>query len=216
MAQLRLDLHDAVSEMPAVCMRCGEPATVIKTAKLWWHPAWVWVFIVFGYLPYWLVANWLAKWAEVQAPFCPRHQWHWISRFVVVMGSFLLFVAILVGALMLVVDMAQPRQDQALKFLGIGAVVLIVVWFLIFISAANTGIRAKEITGEEILLYGVSDEFVAAMEDTQQERRVRNRKRRRRAEDDEPRPRKKRPAADTGEDKPRPRRNRPPSDAFEE
>ncbi len=65
---------------------------------------------------------------------------------------------------------------------ALAALFCFVVWLIIVVWAQNTGIRAKEITDEEILLTGVSSEFVSAVDASEEERRERRAERRRERE----------------------------------
>jgi hypothetical protein len=217
MAEVRLALHEAAGPLPMVCMYCGKRATMVVTVHMWWHPSWVSALRFLGWIPYWIVANMLTKYAMLTCPLCNKHKWYWYVRPVIVVGSMLLFLAVAVSGLMITLDMGRPAQDTALAVVGIGTLVLIFVWLVIVIIADSTGIRATEITHREICIQGVSDEFAEAVGDPDLARPARKKKRRPAVEaddDDEPRPRKKR-SRDTEDDDPRPRKKRPADDSIE-
>ena len=83
MAHIRLHVQQADGRLPMVCMRCGEPANVVKTKKLSYYPRWL-ILLVLGGVPGLLLLVILAlvlrKRATLQTPLCDRHQGHWTIR----------------------------------------------------------------------------------------------------------------------------------------
>ena len=59
-------------DLPAVCMKCGAPATTWKSKTFSWHPPWVYVLILIGLLPFAIVAMVLTKRRTILAPLCAR------------------------------------------------------------------------------------------------------------------------------------------------
>jgi hypothetical protein len=207
MADVRMNLEEADGGLPAICMRCGEEATVTKTKKMSWCPQWVGFLILVAW-PIWLVVTLiLTKRATVQAPLCDNHKGHWFYRTLIILGSLAVFGVLGIGSFALIMSLQQPggRNDNA-GFACLLPVGLFVVWIIILVIVQQTAIRPKEITDTHITIQGVSSEFSEAVQDLQHERRERRRERRRRAmedeEDDEPPPPRK--------------KNRPSSDAIEE
>ena len=222
MAEIRLRLREADGRLPMVCMCCGEPATVTKTKKMSWCPPWVGVLIVAGLLPYAIVASILTKRARVQGPLCEQHKGHWLYRLLILWLT--LAVVGFVGLVAIIAVASLPRHlsDSLGPFICIGSVGLFVVWLIGIIIMQYTAIRPKEITDRDILLTGVCDSFVEAVEDADRAGDVARRKRRARLEDDydydddEPKPKKaRRSDAIHDEDRPR-KRPPPPPDAIEE
>jgi hypothetical protein len=220
MAQVRLHVREADGHLPMVCMRCGEPATTTKSKNMSWCPPWVIVLIVASLLPYLIVALILTKRATVRAPFCEQHRWHWLWRLLVILASlfFVLFAGI---ATIIVMASTRPQggaggADALRGFACVASLALFLAWLILALILQNTAIRPREITDTEILLTGVSEAFVEAVEEADRERRHLRRERPRRWEYEEERsaPRPVRPA-DAIEDWERPR-SRPPSDAIEE
>ena len=205
MAEVRVDLHDADGRLPDVCACCGEVSEVTKSKNMTWCPPWVGVLVLAGLLPYIVIASIMTKRAKVQIPLCEEHQGHWFNRHLIVWGTFAIFGLAIGAMLIFLMVLPQHHQDNLGPFICIGCFGLGVIWLIILAVAQSTAIRPKEITDEDIVLQGVADEFVTAVDDMQRERRKRKRKRRDDWDDEEeeaePRPRKKK---------------RPPSDAFEE
>lgn len=221
MAEIRVRLREADGGLPDVCMKCGEPSTVVKTKNMSWCPPWVGILILGGLLPYLIVAMILTKRTRVQAPLCDQHKGHWFNRALVVWGTFVLFGAICLGGFVLAGAMNNGggrRGDDIFGFACAGSVVLGLIWLIVLIVAQNTAIRPKEITDKDITLTGLSQEFVDAVEDQDQDDRPRRGRSRDDDDyDDEPKARKKRPVYDDDEDdEPRPRKKRPPFDGIEE
>jgi hypothetical protein len=114
----------------------------------------------------------------------------------------------------------SPRFPPA--FVCFGGLGLAVCWLVLIAVLGNMAIRPDEITGTRILLNGVSEEFVQAVEDAEIERRVRLRQRQvedeaeaaphRHGQPAEP-PRK--PPLTEAIEEARPPRPAPPPDAFE-
>jgi hypothetical protein len=236
MAHIRMHVDQANGELPMVCMRCGDPASVVKSKKLSWYPRWILVLILLGVpglVIMVILALALRKSAWLQAPLCERHQGHWNMRGAVTWIGTILVVLICAGALFAFIALERrPRPGSAdlSPLLCIGSLALFVVWLIVLAVMQSTQIRPDEITSTHILLNGVSDEFVQAVEDAEIERRVRlrqmqvedeeeretRRPRSARRYDDEtdvpPRPR---GPASEGIEEDRPARPAPPSDAFE-
>ena len=77
MAHIRLHVRQADGNLPMVCMRCGDPATVVKSKTLSWFPRWTFVLMLAHVLVFVIVAAILTRRARLQAPFCEQHQGHW-------------------------------------------------------------------------------------------------------------------------------------------
>lgn len=209
MAKIRLDLREADGDIPAVCMRCGRPATMTISKRMQWCPPWVGVLIVFGLLPYAIVASIMTRRALVRAPFCDDHKRHWFTRATLIWGSLLLFLVLGIGSIVIFSNLSKNAQDNVGAVFCIGGVALIVTWLGIIIWAQATGIRPQEITDMDILITGVSAEFVDAVAELDRERKERRLARRRERE----RPGRWRDEADEDDDLPR--RRRPADDPYD-
>ena len=56
MPEIRVHKDEADGELPMICMRCGEPATVTRSRNMSWCPPWVGVLLIAGLVPYVIVA----------------------------------------------------------------------------------------------------------------------------------------------------------------
>ena len=219
MARIRLLVREADGELPMVCMRCGEPATVVKTKNMAWCPPWVPVLILAGVIVYIIVAIILTKRARLQAPLCDEHKGHWLYRQLIIWGTFLPLLVIGIAAVVGISNAPNQVRNILCPFFGIGGLVALIAGVVLLAVAQSTAIRPKEITDREILLEGVADEFVQAVEEMDRDRRARRRVRRGRWEDDwesdeEPAPPRSIPS-DAFKEQRRPRKG-PPPDAIEE
>lgn len=221
MADIRVELEVAAGRFPEVCARCGEPATTAKWKTMAWYPPWVNILLLVGVLPAAIVMMILTKRASVKVPFCAGHAWHWINRNLLIAGTFVLFAAIGIISVVVATNVPRDLEQKIMPVICIGDLVLLVTWLVIIVVAQTTAIRPKEITDKEVVLAGVCNEFVDAVEEADREyraRRIRARRVRDEAEEeeDEPRPRKKGQSTEVQADEPRPRKKRPATDEFEE
>jgi hypothetical protein len=211
MAYLRLHIQQADGHLPMVCMRCGEPATVIKVKKLSVFPRWIFWLIVVHLFLFVIVALIMTRRARLQAPLCDSHQGHWTIRQALQLVS--LIGLVIFGICLVIFFMTvQPQQAGDLIAVAfIGGFVLLTAWLILVAIVQSSAIRAVEITKTHMLLAGVSDGFVLAVEEAEIERRVRLRQWDN--EDTEPAPRIRHSPEEIQEDFPR--LPGPPPDAFQ-
>lgn len=161
MAEVRLGRVEAEQgKLPAVCMRCGAPATTTRRRRFRWRPAWVLALLFFGVLPYIIVAMILDKEMRVVLPLCAAHANHFTVRARWVWGIALMLVAIL-GVLLL----GGIYVSETLGGAFCGAAILApVVWLVALIVLMKTAIHAVEITDDSITLTRVTPKFADAMQ----------------------------------------------------
>jgi hypothetical protein len=229
MAEIRLDLEEANGALPDMCACCGEPSAVIKTRNMSWFPPWVSFLILAGWLPYLILVLVLTKRATVQVPLCEQHQGHWFNRYLLTWVSFLIMLMVAIGMVAAAASLQPRGREEFVGFAALGALLLFILWIVMVIVVWNTVICPKEITDHEIVLQGVSEAFVDAVEEGRDHWGRRGRRAPREDyedEDDMPRPRKKAAPSDAiqeerrrrvaeDDNEPRSRRKRP-SDEFEE
>jgi hypothetical protein len=155
-AIVHLTIAEAQGELPPICMICGNEAHEVVRKKMSWKPGWVWLLILFGLIPFLLVALMLTKRAVLQAPLCPLHKNHWSNRtLAVALGFFavigLVFVVILFSA--------KPWAG----FLAVACLGLGLVWAIATIFITGTAIRARRINDAEVVLQNVSPDFAYAL-----------------------------------------------------
>jgi hypothetical protein len=173
--QLRSRRPGQVDDLPHVCMRCAAPATRFKDKTFTWIPAWTYLLVPFGALPFALVAQIVRRQMQVRVPLCEAHKGHWFWRIFIAMGG--------MGALLALGPVAIVLAAALGKTAGSGnvlPVIILVGWFVLFLGwtvgatvwAKLTMIRPKRITDDGITLTGVAPEFAEqARQEPQQPRR---------------------------------------------
>jgi hypothetical protein len=64
--------------LPDFCVKCNAPAVGNpKQAKFYWHPPALFALVLFGLIPYAIVAIIMRKKAVIQVPSCDRHRSSW-------------------------------------------------------------------------------------------------------------------------------------------
>jgi hypothetical protein len=182
MAHIRLHVQQANGGLPMVCMRCGETATVVKSKKMTWYPRWI-IFLILLSLPgivlMVILAMVLRRSAQLQAPLCERHRGHWTVRVIAIWATsgLLALMGFAAVAAFIAIEVSRRFDNQQADTLGmlicLGGAIGFVGWLVILVIVQNTMIRPDEITRTHILLNGVSEAFVNAVEEAEIERRVR-------------------------------------------
>jgi hypothetical protein len=186
MPRIRLTRREAEDGiLPDVCMKCGNPSQNHIRKKFSWHPPWVLVLLLAGLLPFAIVAVILTKRVTLIAPMCDAHRKHWLSRTLAMLGGFVLAIGLLF-AWMFVGLSVPPRRDSWPVILGMAAAIVGVSWIFACILLRLTSIRPVEITDYEVTLAGVSDVFIDAFYDDEEddEPRLRDDRRSRGSSDD--------------------------------
>jgi hypothetical protein len=179
----------AANDLPPICMRCGNSATVYKQKQFSWHPSWVIVLILVNIVVYIIVALALTKRLRLDAPLCQRHRNHWLGRGLVTWLSLLALICLIIASAIELPEIIGPGNLSLIFFGGLFA---FVAWVIMAVILQQTSIRTVMITDEEIALVGVAPEFKEAMLDATElseerldEARVRWKDRRRRDYDNE-------------------------------
>jgi hypothetical protein len=169
MAQLLIDFDELEEGLPAVCMRCGRPATVFKEKRFTWFPQWI--GLTLGVPPLFLLLLLLLRQRlTVTVPFCERHQNHWRSRARFALGG----AAVLAGtaaagaALLLALDHYGQADDLVGPFVLV-LLVLIAAWLIPVAVLYSNVIRPVDMTDRSVSFAGVSRGFVDAMYDAREE-----------------------------------------------
>jgi hypothetical protein len=180
MAQLLLTRREAEEGyLPAVCMRCGEPAEVVCDKLLSWrpeleeHPALVVAFFLAGLVtPGVEVLRWIqrlslstkTKRARIRFPFCRKHRNYWFLRHCFVYGG--LTAIVLLGAAALIAFLDTKAQNGLISRIGgvacVGIAIGGIVWLFAAAILETKTMSATEITPDTITLVKVSPRFVQA------------------------------------------------------
>jgi hypothetical protein len=180
----RIELED--KPLPKLCMRCGEPATLIKHKRFFWGAGWVLLLLFIGAVcvgPLFWVAliliPILLRQMKVPVPLCERHRNHWLPLQTILYGG-VGIIAILVFSIVILSVIvfnrvkpghADPLAGVILWLFGITVAFLVITAFPAAILQANV-IRPTLINNEVIELSGVAREFADRL---QEERRKRMR-----------------------------------------
>ena len=169
--------------LPPVCALTGEPTEDVKQKTFLWQPAWVFLLVPVGLLPFLIVALILRKTMTVRLPLAQRKHAHWLWRdavsWVFVLGSLGVFFT---GSFL---SLSRDHQDLSgpLMLTGLG---LFVLFLILYALLMRLGIHPKRITEDEITLGGVHQNFVDALEEEreqEEEKYQREKERRRDARD---------------------------------
>jgi hypothetical protein len=125
-----------------------------------------------------LAAFALRRSARIQAPFCALHREHWRLRLIGMCVTTVVALVASIGCFYYFVKLQEmrprpPLAELVVPWLCVGMAVTPITWLVIFATLRETAIRADEITETHILLNGVSNVFVEAVEEAEIERRVR-------------------------------------------
>jgi hypothetical protein len=157
-----LDDHDITPDgVPALCMKCGEPAAFQLNKKFQWNPGWVYFILLVGVLPFVIVALVMTWRRRVCTPFCDRHRGYWRFRTIFMLGGVLVILAAVITVGVSVSErMLTPPLDMAAL---VAVALLAILWLFSAAIIQSTSIRATEITHERITLAGVHPIYVAAV-----------------------------------------------------
>ena len=141
------------AQLPARCSRCNEVASEPPIRrKLYWHPSWVYIFVLVNIIIYAIVAFAIRKKAAIEVPLCDEHRkrrWMFIaaSWLMVLLSIAMLFVAI------------NGRDGTAAGLASIGlffAGVILGVW-------KGTLVRAKKIDDRYVWVSGCGPAFLSSL-----------------------------------------------------
>ena len=155
-------------DLPPICMRCGEPATLVRQKRFSWGPGWVLLLLfVSVILPllFWvaLIVNArLLKKMWVPVPLCERHRNHWLALQVVLFGGLAILALLFCATIVLWGIMPEPTQGE-LSLAGwfcFATVTFLVIMVFPAAILQTKVIRPTEITDQSITLTSVAKEFV--------------------------------------------------------
>jgi hypothetical protein len=160
MAQVWLSRRDcAEGTLPALCLKCGAPASEcvekeLAGTLLWGAP-----------LTWLLSAIWGGQSAKLRMPMCPKHRTYWQRRrLILVLGFVVAALSFLAApAWSWLVSGDAFGEDELTSSLQLGGFAVSTL-FLCLLVYVTTGIRAKEIHEDGVLLFGVSLKFAHTYE----------------------------------------------------
>jgi len=185
--------------LPPVCALTGQPTDDVKTKIFRWQPGWISVLIVFGLLPYLVVALILRKTMTVQLPLVRAKHGHWLWREAVSWVAVLIALGVFFTGSGMSLSRDHEQLSGPLMLTGLG---LFVVFLVVYLLLMRLGLHPTQITDRDITLAGVHQNFVDALE----EERERDEEDFRREKEEHERDRERRRRRDRGEDDDQPRR----------
>ena len=63
----------SATALPAVCVKCGRPASVLQKKTYYWHTPWLYLLILIGLLVYAVAAICVRKKMMLNVPLCAEH-----------------------------------------------------------------------------------------------------------------------------------------------
>jgi hypothetical protein len=162
MARIRVYRKEADGEdFPRMCMRCGQPAECDVPQTFAWMPGWVHVCILFGLLPWLLVALLSRKTMRVVAPMCLEHAGHWRVRKLYVWLGLLFWLAAFVG----IAVAADYLPEDLVVPLVFACVMGGLVWLIVGLILMNKAIKATDIRERYVVLVNVDKDFAETWND---------------------------------------------------
>src|SRR5262249_14664962 len=153
MSKVRLGRYEIEHGLlPPLCMRCGAPATTTKRKTFSWSPSWIYVLILFGLLPFVIVALILTRRMRIEAPLCAAHQKHWSGRALFLVLGLVGFCAMGLTAMALLPDKPRGAESGLSGLLCIGTLFGGSLWLIAAAVLQATAIHPTEITERSITL----------------------------------------------------------------
>jgi hypothetical protein len=156
MAIIRIYNREADAEsLPSICMRCGADSEKMVRQTFAWMPSWVNVLILFGLLPWLVVALVTRKSFHLTAPMCDRHVNHWRVRKLYIWVGLFCWIAFIVALIMMSKNIPEQFLTPLIGFCVFG----FLAWLIAGLLLTNGAIRAIEITDFGIDLTNVNRAF---------------------------------------------------------
>ena len=166
MASVWIDRRDwDDSDLPDVCISCGEPTNERLTRTFSWMPGWVYVLILCHLLVFLIVALIMRQSWRASVPVCPLHRGHWWKRTGLILGTLVGAIAlgIVVGVLAESMTQHAPgREGEGFVFGWLAGVGGLFCWLILAVIVSSYTIRATEMTKRGIRLGRVSPAFADA------------------------------------------------------
>ncbi|MGH9774774.1 MAG: hypothetical protein ACRD50_07480 [Candidatus Acidiferrales bacterium] len=146
-----------MAQMPPQCIRCGAPATQTLPIKYGWLKPFHYVWILFGALPFVIVAMIVMKRMTIALPLCDAHRQQRKSR--LTLG----WVLALLGFVFMFLPLALADSNPGLA--GLGFLLGLAAFFagIIIVSLASKLIRPSFIGKDYGAFIKVSPQFLAAV-----------------------------------------------------
>jgi hypothetical protein len=156
MARIRVYRNEADGEdFPRLCMKCGQPAECYVPQTFAWMPGWVHIFILFGLLPWLILALVMRKTMRIVAPMCHQHAGHWSVRKLYVWLGLLFWIAFAVALVAFGDALPEDMTGPAI----LGGIVGALVWLISAALFLNNAIKPVDIREKGMELVHVHPNF---------------------------------------------------------
>lgn len=151
--------------LPGICIKCGRPAAGFIRKRIYWHPTWLLLLLLPGFLPYFIVMAIVRKRMDLNLPFCAAHLKKYrlfrvLSPLIVLSGSILLVT----GAYL----------SEGYSGVAIEAGFLILLLGVIFWHGTSTVLKARIIDAEHGVFEGAALGFLDKIPERSQGEAVRS------------------------------------------
>ena len=136
------------THLPPVCPKSGEPTQDTLLVKLQWQPQWVYLLLFTGVLPFAIVSLITQKRAAILFPMSRRFIERRRNGFIVGLGGFFLFLAMLIGGVALGLDFLSILSPVVF----LGSLIYMVVTVNLF--------KVVKISDQFALLRGVHPSYL--------------------------------------------------------
>jgi hypothetical protein len=159
MAQVTLGRLEAEQgELPALCLRCGRPASLYRARWFGWQPGYSYLCLLLSLWLFLFVSLLVHRRMRVLAPWCLAHRYYGFRRTVVFDFALGLLAALMILVVGWAIAISRGRSEGMLFLTGwIPGLLLLAMLLLARIDA----LRSTEITPDSITLTGVAEAFVA-------------------------------------------------------
>jgi hypothetical protein len=142
------------AQLPPFCIKCGQTATTSLKKKFYWHPTWMFVFILVGIIVYIIVALIARTRMDVQLPLCDRHSVRY-RRMRTVAATLMI-----VGPLLLLAAFSLPAEYTGVSAVSALAGVSLLLAGMILWLVAGQILRATFIGVQGGRFRGASEQFL--------------------------------------------------------
>jgi hypothetical protein len=167
MARVRLSMKNLQSaDLPPVCVICGRAADLSLRKTFQWRPQRLFTASIVRMLLLCTIVSWpilfvisetRKRRATVDLPICRRHRRYWIWRSFWILAPLLVLVASTLVATVLVLLGVIPLAG--IYSVVVSLIMIFIVWAVAALIAEQTGLRAIEITRDDLILAGAHAVF---------------------------------------------------------
>lgn len=146
-------------QLPHICLRCGNPATVRQDKTFSKRQEWT-SSILLGGLPSLLLGLVFRDRMAVRVPLCDKHKHHFHWQTGILWGGLAVVLTLLFACFAMIGNVPDKIMENS--FIGVGAFALF--WVVVLLINQLSGIAPAKIDSHQALIMGVSEKFVRACE----------------------------------------------------